>query len=138
MPKPGKTNRPARNLWRQSRRSIHRASARFGLEQPDIHLALAGAPDDAPVILLDHQPRFARANAAAGVDLQLSGHTHGGMIIGFDRIVARFNEGFVFGLYPVDDMTLYLSNGTGLWMGFALRLGTSPEITELTLRAQTS
>lgn len=111
-----------------------RTALRMDLPAPDIDLALQGAPLGAPVLLLDHQPRFAAVNARAGVDLQLSGHTHGGMIRGLDRIVARFNEGFVSGLYDVGDMQLYVSNGTGLWMGFAIRLGKPSEITAITLR----
>ncbi|MGO3058191.1 MAG: metallophosphoesterase, partial [Halomonas sp.] len=67
-------------------------------------------------------------------DLQLSGHTHGGMIWGFDRIVALANNGFVSGFYDVDGMTLYVNNGTGLWPGFALRLGKPSELTRITLR----
>lgn len=106
-----------------------------GHPAPDLAKALAGAPADAPVILLDHQPRNARAAAARGVALQLSGHTHGGMIVGLDRIVARANAGFVSGRYDVDEMTLYVNNGTGLWPGFALRLGVPSELTRITLRA---
>nr|WP_276039713.1 metallophosphoesterase [Sphingomonas sp. GM_Shp_1] len=101
---------------------------------PDLTLALRGAPADAPIILLDHQPRKARDAAARGVALQLSGHTHGGMIRGLDRLVARGNAGFVSGQYAVGGMTLYVSNGTGLWPGFALRLGVPSEITRFTLR----
>ena len=56
---------------------------------PDLHAALAGVPSDAPIVLLDHQPRDAAHAAARGVALQLSGHTHGGMILGLDRLVAR-------------------------------------------------
>lgn len=109
-------------------------ATRFGLEGPDLAKALSGAPAGAPVILLDHQPRNARQSAAAGADLQLSGHTHGGMIMGFDRIVARFNNGFVSGLYDVDGMQLYVNNGTALWIGFALRLGVPSELTVITLK----
>ncbi|MEG3177463.1 metallophosphoesterase [Sphingomonas sp. RB3P16] len=101
---------------------------------PNLGLALKGAPAEAPVVLLDHQPRQARAAAARGVALQLSGHTHGGMIVGLDRLVARGNAGFVSGLYNVGRMALYVSNGTGLWPGFALRLGVPSEITRITLR----
>lgn len=104
---------------------------------PDLALALRGAPTDAPIVLLDHQPRRARAAAAKGVALQLSGHTHGGMIMGLDRLVARANAGFVAGRYQVGDMTLYVGNGTGLWPGFALRLGVPSEMTRFTLRAKT-
>jgi uncharacterized protein len=109
-------------------------ATRFGHEGPDVGKALAGAPPEAPVILLDHHPRNAAVSAAAGADLQLSGHTHGGMILGFDRLVARFNNGFVSGLYDVDDMQLYVNNGTALWIGFALRLGIPSELTVITLR----
>ena len=95
-------------------------------------------PAGAPVILLDHQPRNARHAASRGVALQLSGHTHGGMIVGLDRVVARANNGFVSGRYDVDGMTLYLNNGTALWPGFALRLGVPSELTRITLRRQTA
>lgn len=101
---------------------------------PDVDQALAGAPDDTPIIMLDHQPRNAAVAASAGVDLQLSGHTHGGMMLGFDRLVARANNGFVSGFYDVQGMTLYVNNGTGLWPGFALRLGKPSELTRITLR----
>ncbi|MBS1101667.1 metallophosphoesterase [Gluconobacter sp. Dm-62] len=96
---------------------------------PDLTAALEGKPAGAPVVLLDHQPGEARAAAKHGVALQLSGHTHGGMIVGLDRLVARGNDGFVSGRYDLDGMTLYVSNGTGLWPGFALRLGIPSEIT---------
>ncbi len=105
-----------------------------GQAGPDLGAALAGAPKSAPVVLLDHQPKMARQAAARGVALQLSGHTHGGMIRGFDRIFALANGGFVSGRYDVDRMTLYVSNGTGLWPGFALRLGRPAEMTRITLR----
>jgi predicted MPP superfamily phosphohydrolase len=101
----------------------------------DLDAALAGAPGGVPVLLLDHQPREARRAAARGVALQLSGHTHGGMIVGLDRLVARANAGFVSGRYQVGEMTLYVSNGTALWPGFAVRLGKPSELTRFTLRA---
>ncbi|TPD90421.1 metallophosphoesterase, partial [Pantoea vagans] len=98
--------------------------------------ALEQAPESAPVILLDHQPRNARQNAAQGVDVQLSGHTHGGLIIGLDRLFAKPNGGFVSGLYQVDGMQLYVNNGTALWPGMAVRLGRPSELTRITLRRQ--
>jgi predicted MPP superfamily phosphohydrolase len=101
---------------------------------PDLAAALKGAPGDAPVILLEHQPRMAARSAKAGIALQLSGHTHGGMVLGLDRLVARANAGFVSGRYLVDGMHLYVNNGTGLWPGFALRLGRPSELTVFTLR----
>ncbi|MDR1934067.1 MAG: metallophosphoesterase [Candidatus Accumulibacter sp.] len=112
-----------------------RNAARFGLPTPDIAAALAGAPGNAPVLLMAHQPREARKNAGAGVDLQLSGHTHGGQIAGLHFIVQAVNEGFVSGLYRIGAMQLYVSNGTGLWNGFPIRLGRPSEITVITLRS---
>ena len=100
----------------------------------DLEAALAGAPPDAPVLLLDHQPGAARQAAARGIALQLSGHTHGGMVLGLDRLVARANDGFVSGAYAVGGMILYVNNGTGLWPGFAIRLGRPSELTRITLR----
>ncbi|MDG6094302.1 metallophosphoesterase [Acetobacter sp. AN02] len=111
------------------------SAARHHEAPPDLAAALAGRPDNAAVVLLDHQPRNARAAPAYGVALQLSGHTHGGMVRGLDRIVARANNGFVSGRYSIGDMTLYVSNGTGLWPGFALRLGVPSEITRFHLLA---
>ena len=113
------------------------ASQRFGLPRPDVRQALEGAPAGAPIILLDHQPKSAPAAARAGVALQLSGHTHGGMILGMHRIVARFNNGYVSGFYDVDGMQLYVNNGTALWNGFALRIGVPSELTVITLRRKT-
>ena len=111
-----------------------RSAPQTGHPGPDLDAALAGAPPGAPIILLDHQPKGARAAAARGVALQLSGHTHGGMIAGFDRLFARANGGFVSGRYAVGGMILYVNNGTGLWPGFALRLGRPSELTRITLR----
>lgn len=112
-----------------------RVAARFGLPEPDIEKSLSGIPDILPVILMAHQPKGAAAYARAGVDLQLSGHTHGGQILGMHWITQMANDGYVSGLYQIGDMSLYVSNGTGLWNGFPLRLGKPSEITEITLHA---
>ncbi len=101
--------------------------------QPNLDEALSGAPRG-PVILLEHQPGMARRSASAGIALQLSGHTHGGMVVGLDRLVARANDGFVSGLYQIGNMQLYVNNGTGLWPGFALRIGRPSELTVFTLK----
>ncbi len=111
-----------------------RSAGRNGYAAPDLGAALSGVPDEAPVILLDHQPMQAKQGADSGVALQLSGHTHGGMIVGMDRLLARANNGFVSGLYQVGSMQLYVNNGTALWPGFALRLGRPAELTRITLR----
>ena len=112
-----------------------KAAQPFKLPEPDIIKALKGAPAGDPVILLSHRPGGALVNAGQGVDLQLSGHTHGGQILGPHLIAKWANEGFVSGLYAVAGMQLYVSNGTGLWNGFPVRLGRPSEITEIVLRA---
>ena len=111
-----------------------RASRHTGHLVRDLAAVLEGASKGAPVILLDHQPSDARNAAKLGVALQLSGHTHGGLILGIDRLAARANAGYVSGRYDVDGMTLYVNNGTALWPGFALRLGRPSELTRITLR----
>jgi len=112
------------------------SASETGDAPPDLNAALAGVPSGTHVVLLDHQPKNAREAAKRGVALQLSGHTHGGMIRGLDRIVARANGGYVSGRYEVDGMTLYVNNGTALWPGFALRLGVPSELTRITLRGK--
>ena len=66
----------------------------------------------------------------------LSGHTHGGMITGIDRLVARFNDGFVSGPYQVGSMKLYVSNGAGIWNGFPVRIGVPAEIVLIRLKRE--
>lgn len=110
------------------------SSTRTAFPAPDVAAAISGAPAGAPVILLDHQPMMAERNAQKGIALQLSGHTHGGMVWGLDRLVARANNGYVSGFYKADGMLLYVNNGTALWPGFALRLGVPSELTRITLR----
>ena len=112
-----------------------RAAVHSGNAPPDLQSALRGAPEGAAIILLDHQPMGAQKAADAGVSVQLSGHTHGGMVIGLASLVARGNNGFVSGLYKLGSMSLYVNNGTGLWPGFALRLGMPAELTRITLRS---
>lgn len=109
-------------------------AARHGQPRPDAHAALAGIAHGMPIVLLSHRPTDAIHNAAAGANLQLSGHTHGGQIIGLHKVVQLANEGYVSGFYQVGDMQLYVSNGAGLWAGFPLRLGRPSEITHITLR----
>lgn len=109
---------------------------RFGFEAPDLARALKGTTPNDTVILLDHRPDTAVKNAQSGVKLQLSGHTHGGMVRGLDQAVKAVNGGFVSGRYQVGNMTLYVSNGAGLWSGFPLRLGRPSEITEFILHVE--
>jgi predicted MPP superfamily phosphohydrolase len=96
--------------------------------------ALLGAPASAAVkILLAHQPRSAEAAAAAGFDLQLSGHTHGGQFWPWNHFV-RFQQPFTAGLNRLKNLWVYTSRGTGYW-GPPKRFGAPSEITLLRLVA---
>ena len=101
----------------------------------DVALAVTGAPRAAVKILLAHQPRSATAAEAAGFDLQISGHTHGGQFLPWNFFV-RFQQPFTAGLHRVKDMLVYVSRGTGYW-GPPKRFGSPSEITLLRLIAQT-
>jgi predicted MPP superfamily phosphohydrolase len=99
----------------------------------DLGTALAGADPQLPVLLVAHQPKFVAKAAAAGVDLQVSGHTHGGQIWPFNLLV-RLEQPAVAGLTRHGQRTqLYTSRGTGFW-GPPFRVFAPSEITVLTLR----
>ncbi|MBA2960718.1 MULTISPECIES: metallophosphoesterase [Ramlibacter] len=96
--------------------------------------ALAGAPAGAGArVLLAHQPRSATAAAAAGFDLQISGHTHGGQFFPWIFFV-RLQQPFTAGLHRLDRLWVYVSRGTGYW-GPPKRLAAPSEITRLRLVA---
>ncbi|WP_372241137.1 metallophosphoesterase, partial [Corallococcus terminator] len=80
--------------------------------RPD--LALAGAPPDVPRLLLAHQPRTALSLGGLRVDLQLSGHTHGGQIFPFMFFV-KLQQPVVQGLATVAGTRVYTHRGTGYW-----------------------
>ena len=103
-------------------------------EASDPRAALAGGPDDAAVrILLAHQPRSAAAAEAAGFDVQLSGHTHGGQFLPWNLLV-RLQQPFTAGLHRWRSMWVYTSRGTGYW-GPPKRFGAPSEVTLLRLVA---
>lgn len=122
------------------------ASARFGLPGPDAEgtlqralSALPGgkahgdAPRLIPTVLLAHRPALFSAMQGR-VTLQLSGHTHGGMLLGPDLLVAAFNGGYVRGSYGDARSRLMVSPGCGLWGGFPYRLGVPGEVSLWVLR----
>jgi predicted MPP superfamily phosphohydrolase len=101
-------------------------------QRSDPRAAAAGAPADAAArILLAHQPRSAFDAAAAGFQLQLSGHTHGGQFLPWNFFV-KLQQPFVAGLHRVRDLWVYVSRGTGYW-GPPKRFGAPSEITRLRL-----
>ena len=101
-----------------------------------LEVALAGAPAGAPVLLVAHQPRQVAQAAAAGVDLQVSGHTHGGQIWPFHYLV-RVDQPTVQGLTRHGPTQLYTTRGAGFW-GPPLRVFAPSESTLLTLRSGVS
>ncbi|MBO4313819.1 MAG: metallophosphoesterase [Desulfovibrio sp.] len=103
---------------------------RFNATLPNAETALKDAPDGVR-ILLAHRPT---EGPQTGVTLQLSGHTHGGVMFFLKPIVAAFNQGFIEGLYECDGKMIYVSPGTGLWNGFSCRIGVPAEITRFILK----
>ncbi|MGI5246262.1 metallophosphoesterase [Dactylosporangium sp. CA-139066] len=93
---------------------------------PDYGKALDGRDAGRPVVLLAHQPVQAREAAKHGVDLQLSGHTHGGQMVPFNLLVG-LQQPVVAGLGKVDGMPVYVTRGAGFW-GPPVRFGAPPDI----------
>jgi predicted MPP superfamily phosphohydrolase len=111
----------------------HRSGFESGHGGEDLLKALADLPPECPVVLLAHDPSTFTKASSMGVDLQLSGHTHGGQIWPFAYFV-RLAIPFVAGLYRRGSAQLYVSRGTGFW-GPPMRFGAPAEITDIRLRA---
>jgi predicted MPP superfamily phosphohydrolase len=103
--------------------------------QPDVEKTFSGAPTGDIRLLLAHQPRSYPLAKHHGVDLQLSGHTHGGQIWPFGLFVP-LQQYFSAGLHRVHEDSghkpqwLYISRGTGYW-GPPMRVGAPSEITNI-------
>jgi predicted MPP superfamily phosphohydrolase len=78
-------------------------------------------------ILLTHAPDYPEIAEAAGVSLQLSGHTHLGQFIPWSWMARWIYRQFVYGLSRIGKMQVFTSSGAGTW-GPPLRLGSNPEI----------
>lgn len=114
--------------------------ARFQSENASKILETTFAESDTtlPRILMTHYPLAFPSALFEHIVLQVSGHTHGGMIFPVNYIVSYFNGGFLRGLFKKEEANLYVSDGTGLWGGFPARLNTQNEITLITLKRPTS
>jgi predicted MPP superfamily phosphohydrolase len=97
----------------------------------DLAKALRGRDAARACVLLAHQPRGIELADTLGVDLQLSGHTHGGQMIPWNFLV-RLQQPFVAGLHKLTRAQIYVSRGTGYW-GPPMRVGAPAEITEIEL-----
>ena len=99
----------------------------------DLDAALDGRDESRPVVLLAHQPVQIAASRAAGVDLQLSGHTHGGQLWPFDYAI-RLSQPVVEGYRRYGGTQLFVSSGVGFW-GPPMRVGARPEVVVVELRS---
>jgi predicted MPP superfamily phosphohydrolase len=128
---------------RNENTAIRRGAAAFDLvgvndvageehsDPPDFDRALSGVDTSRPTILLAHQPIQVTQAAAHDIDLQLSGHTHGGQMWPFHYIV-RAVQPSLAGLSTVDGTQLYVTRGAGFW-GPPVRVGARPDITVISL-----
>ena len=102
----------------------------------DLPAALRGRPEGTATVLLSHQPNTWRRAQKLGIELQLSGHTHGGQLamlwLHRSLSLARLITPFVAGLYRVGKSYLYVNRGAGAVMPM-VRIGARSEVTELTL-----
>ena len=101
------------------------ANGQFATVLEGVHLDSARAS-----ILLTHAPDHPEIAEAAGVSLQLSGHTHLGQFIPWSWMARRIYRQFVYGLSRIGKMQVFTSSGAGTW-GPPLRLGSNPEIVVL-------
>jgi predicted MPP superfamily phosphohydrolase len=93
-------------------------------------LRAIGLDRDRASILLTHAPDHPEIAEAAGVSLQLSGHTHLGQFLPWSWMARRIYRQFVYGLSRIGKMQVFTSSGAGTW-GPPLRLGSNPEIVML-------
>ncbi len=99
----------------------------------DLPRALVGRDASRALVLLAHQPNGIALAERLGVDLQLSGHTHGGQLFPWNFVV-KLVFPFLAGLYRQGRTQVYVSEGTGYW-GPPMRVGTAAEITHIELLA---
>jgi len=98
---------------------------------PDLYQALKNKKDS-PTVLLAHQPKYIE-EVKDGVDLILSGHTHGGQLYPF-KFLVKLQQPYIKGLHQhTKNLQIYVNKGTGFW-GPPMRLGASSEITLITLK----
>jgi predicted MPP superfamily phosphohydrolase len=97
----------------------------------DMAKTMQGRDPERAVVLLAHQPKSLKEAVLAGVDLQLSGHVHGGQIFPFNWL-AHLDQPFISGLNRKEKTWIYVSAGTGYW-GPPMRVGTTAEIAMIEL-----
>jgi len=106
--------------------------------RPDLSRALQPIPAGEPTILLVHEPDTATVVAQTPVDLQLSGHVHGGQVHvpGIGIVVKPYmGNRYTMGLYRIGNLQLYVSRGIGVTYPGIIRLNCRPEVALFTLRS---
>jgi predicted MPP superfamily phosphohydrolase len=104
--------------------------------KPDLERSLEGAWPDEPIVLLSHHPDFFEESADVGVDLQISGHTHGGQILLFGKTPLRHTHlGYWAGPFRREGSQLYVGRGVGFSL-IPVRIGARAEIAILTLEVR--
>jgi uncharacterized protein len=109
--------------------SYNRAAGRQRKTLPEM---LAGLDQSKPIIMMDHQPFHLEQAEEAGVDFQLSGHTHHGQFFPINLITNRVYE-VSWGYKKKTNTHVYVSCGAGTW-GPPVRIGSTPEIMRITMR----
>ena len=97
--------------------------------------AFAASDEDNYKILLSHAPTDFKDLDKSKLDIQLSGHTHGGQIFPFQYITKKANDGYLAGLYDEKDAKIYVMKGAGYW-GPPIRLMAEPDILVLNLEPE--
>jgi predicted MPP superfamily phosphohydrolase len=98
-----------------------------------VEIALGGLGAEEFILLMSHRPYAFDTSAARGIDLTLSGHTHGGQIGLFGRSLFEElgREKYFWGHYQLGESQLYTSSGAGHWFPFRLGCPTEAPVIEL-------
>jgi len=102
-----------------------------GKKRKEIKELLQGSTTSMPLILMDHQPFNLEKAVEAGLDFQLSGHTHHGQMWPLNYLTHAIYQ-VSSGYQKIGNTHFYVSNGVGTW-GPPLRSGNRPEILDITI-----
>jgi uncharacterized protein len=104
---------------------------RFNRNRKTLPELMTSVDKSCPIILMDHQPFHLKEASDAGVDLQVSGHTHNGQLWPLNYIVHAIYE-TAWGYNKIGETHYYISNGVGTW-GPPIRTSGRPEIVQIHL-----
>lgn len=112
------------------------------LGSPDPAATLKGIPEQSPVLTLVHEPDyFDTMHQVRDIELQLSGHTHGGQcrvpLIGYAPKRVSYGRNYLYDLYQKENSQIFVSRGVGT-TGIRVRFACPPELAILTLKSSTS